>query len=66
MSLYHGDKKKAACNLAVEGAAVYGALRYRKHPVLGYLGGMAAGLAATYFVPGSPSREAYDEWKSKH
>lgn len=51
-----GRKREALCQLAVEGAGVGGALYYKKHPVLGWLGGVVAGAVATYFVPGSPVR----------
>lgn len=56
LEFYRGDKKKALCDMAVEGAAVAGALHFKKSPVLGFVGGLLAGAAATYFVPGSPVR----------
>lgn len=68
---YKGDKKKALCYAAVEGAAVLGALNYKKipvlkvHPVAGFLGGLAAGITATYFVPGSPIKEELWALKAK-
>lgn len=62
---YKGDKKKAACNLAVEGAGVLGALYNKKIPfakkggaIGGYVAGILAGAVATYFVQGSPVRRA--------
>ena len=67
MELATGDRKKALCNLAVEGAGIYGALKYGKgrtgRSVLGYVAGAVAGAVATYFVPGSPARDAYDKWR---
>lgn len=62
---YKGDKKKAACQFAVEGAGVAGALLYKKHPALGWASGIVLGAAATYFVPGSPVRRFVDsgDWK---
>ena len=65
MELASGDKKKALCNMAVEFAGIVGSLKSPKHRVLGYVGGAVAGLVATYFVPGSPSRDAYDKWRGK-
>lgn len=66
--LYKGDRKSALCDLAVEGAAILGALNYKKlplikhlsktvGPVAGFAGGLAAGLVATSFVDGSPASE---------
>lgn len=52
-----GQKKKAVCQLVVEGSGVAGALMWKKRPVLGWLSGIAAGAAATYFVKGSPVRD---------
>jgi hypothetical protein len=69
-ALYNGDRKRALCNLAVEGAAILGALKYKKvpmlkHPVVGYAVGALVGGIATYFVSGSPAREAYDNWRNR-
>lgn len=45
------NRKTALLHLGVIGAAVYGSLRYRKHPALGYVGaGVAAGLVAQYGI----------------
>lgn len=57
---YKGDKKKALCELAVEGAGIIGALKYSggRKPVVGWLLGVVAGSIATYFVEGSPVRNA--------
>lgn len=60
---YRGHKKEAACNLAVEGAGIAGSLYFKKHPVLGWLGGVVAGGVATYFVAGSPVRNAVQKMK---
>lgn len=54
---YKGDRTKAVCDLAVEGAGVAGALWYKKRPWAGWLGGVLAGAVATYFVPGSPIKD---------
>lgn len=55
-----------ACDVAVEGAGVAGALMWKKHPVVGYLTGVIAGVAGMIaFVPNSPQRIRYDRWKSK-
>jgi uncharacterized membrane protein len=63
--LYKGDKKRAMCNLAVEGTGIAGALYYRKHPALGYIMGASAGAVATYFVDGSPMKEVVAEVKRR-
>lgn len=62
-----GDKKKAICNLAVEGAGVVGALKLFKgrKPVYGWLAGVLGGAVVTAFVPGSPANEAYRRLRSK-
>ena len=54
---YQGDSHKAICMLAVEGAGVAGALLRPSSPLVGYIGGAAAGAAVTYFVPDSPVRK---------
>jgi hypothetical protein len=65
MGLYSGDRKRALCKLGVELAAVAGALYYKKHPVVGYGLGFAAGAIATSFVDGSPASEAWAKLKAK-
>jgi hypothetical protein len=61
---YRGDRKRAVCNAIVEGAGVLGALNSRKIPVIkggpitGYVAGVLLGAVATYFVEGSPVRQA--------
>jgi len=62
---YKGDKKKAVCNAAVEGAALAGALYYKKgrKPLLGYAIGLVAGAVATYFVDGSPVKNAVAKYR---
>ena len=47
------DRRKALCDLAVEGAAVYGSLKYAKHPIWGYLLGALAGSVAVSPIRGS-------------
>lgn len=48
-----GDRTVAFTNLGVTLAAVTTSLAWKKHPFYGYLAGMALGIAATSFVPGS-------------
>jgi len=64
--LYDGDRKRAACNVAVEVAGVVGALKYKKHPVVGYVVGALAGAVATYFAyDGSAARDAYNKLRNR-
>lgn len=58
------DRRRALCQLGVEGAAVAGSLLYDKHPILGFVGGLAVGAAATAFVPGSPVNTLWKKWRS--
>lgn len=52
-----GDRKTALCNLAVEGAGIFGALQFKSTMgrILGFVGGSALGAVATSFVDGSPA-----------
>jgi hypothetical protein len=71
------DTKRALCELAVEAAGIYGALKHSKIPVVkgirgnagmvaGWLAGAVAASAVTYFaVPGSPARDEWSWLKSK-
>lgn len=52
---YKGEKKNALYGLAIEAAAITGALRY-KSPVAGYIGGLVAATAVAACIPGSPQR----------
>lgn len=47
------DRRKAICDLIVEGAAVYASLKFPKHPVWAYLGGALAGSVAVSPIRGS-------------
>ena len=67
---YQGRKTEAFCDLAVEGAGILGALYYKKAPVLkrgnavtGYIGGLLIGAVATYFVDGSPVKQAVAKYR---
>ena len=51
------EKKRALCQLGVEGSGVAGALLTRRHPALGWLAGIAAGSAVTAFIPGSAAHD---------
>lgn len=68
---YKGDKKKAMCDLAVEGAGVAGALYHKKlplagkSPVIGWAMGIVAGSVGTYFVDGSPAKEHFQWLKAR-
>ena len=65
------DNKKIACDLAVEGAGIMGALYHKKlpfaksSPVVGWVLGILAGSAATYFVDGSPAKEQFQWLKAR-
>lgn len=63
MELYKGDRTKALCSLAVEGAGTYAALKYGKgrtvRSVVAFVGGALAGAVATSFVDGSPAKDAW-------
>lgn len=50
-----GDRTIAFTNLATAGSAIAGSLVYKAHPFWGWWLGLAAGLVATSFVPGSNS-----------
>lgn len=54
------DRRRALCQLGVEGAAIAGSLLWDEHPVLGFGLGALGGVVATAFVPGSA---ANDLWK---
>lgn len=64
---YKGNKTAALCELVVDGAAVFGALKYKggKSPLVGFVGGLLAGSIATYFVPGSPAKDEFNWLKHK-
>ena len=62
---YQGKRKEAVCDLVVEGAGVLGSLYNKKipfvkkgGPIAGYVAGLVAGCVATYFVDGSPVKNA--------
>lgn len=57
------DRKRALCQLAVEGAGVVGALVWKKHPVLGWVLGLGAGFVATALVKDSAAHEMFQKWK---
>lgn len=65
--IYKGgdDRKKALCQLAVEGAGVAGALAWSDHPIWGWGLGLAAGAVATSLVKDSPTMAAWKQLKSK-
>ena len=60
MPMWRGGKerKRAFYNLAVEGTGIAGALYFKKHPVVGWLGGILAGSVATSFFSDSPAAES--------
>lgn len=67
-----GDKVKSACQGVVEGAGVLGSLynkkmpiKFARNPIIGYVVGVLAGAAATYFVPGSPIKDQIAKIKAK-
>lgn len=64
---YKGEKTRAACELLVDGAAVFGALKYKggKSPLVGFVGGLLAGSIVSYFIPGSPAKDEFNWLKSK-
>jgi hypothetical protein len=54
--MYRGegdDRTRAACNMGSMAAGITGSLLFKKHPFYGFCLGLAAGLVATSFVPGS-------------
>lgn len=64
---YKGDKKTALCELAVEAAGVMGALKLfgGRSPVKGWLVGVVAAAAATYFVDDSPVKKVVDKLRHR-
>ena len=64
-TFYKGDKKRALCEAAVEGAGILGALKFKRSPVLGWVGGILAGSVVTSFVDGSPARDEFNWLKRK-
>lgn len=56
------DRKRALCQLGVEGAAVAGSLMWEEHPFAGFFGGLVAGAVVSAFVPGSPANELYKKY----
>ena len=64
-------RKDALYSLGIEGAAIGGALLCSSdeheylYPALGYGVTFALATIASSFIPGSPVRKRYDEWKSK-
>lgn len=68
LPIYHGgaERKRALCQLAVEGAAIGGSLLWKGHPFLGFVAGLLGGAVATSFVQGSPTNDLLKKWKSEH
>lgn len=59
------DRKRAMCQLGVEGAGIAGSLLWDEHPIFGWGAGILAGAAVTAFIKGSPTNELWKKWSSE-
>lgn len=59
------DRKRALCQLGVEGAAVVGSLMWEEHPILGFCAGLLTGAAASALVPGSAANDMWRKWRKE-
>ena len=72
MPIYRGgdERTQALYRLGIEGSSIAGALvcQSKQHPilypVLGYVAGGLLGAVVESFIPGSPVRDRYDQWRA--
>jgi hypothetical protein len=64
--IYKGgpERRRALARLGIDAAGILGSLKFQKHPILGWIGGVLAGSIVASLVPGTFTYEQRTKWRS--